>query len=45
MAAMVDKILKYFGGFADVWMVRHDELAQWVRDNAIGEWTSQQRFF
>src|SRR5712671_5638968 len=45
MAAMVDKIVKYFRGFPDVWMVRHDELAQWVRDNAIAEWTNQQRFF
>jgi hypothetical protein len=42
---MVDKIVKYFRGFPDVWMVRHDELAQWVRDNAIAEWTNQQRFF
>jgi allantoinase len=45
IAAMVDKILKYFRGFADVWMVRHDELAQFVRDNAIAEWTNRQRFF
>jgi len=45
IAAMVDKIVKYFRGFPDVWMVRHDELAQWVRDNAIAEWTNQQRFF
>ena len=27
MAAMVDKILKYIRGFPDVWIVRHDELA------------------
>jgi len=26
-------------------MVRHDELAQWVRDNAIAGMDHQQRFF
>jgi allantoinase len=45
MAAMVDKILKYIRGFPDVWIVRHDELAQWVMDNRIDEWTNEQRFF
>lgn len=45
MAAMLDRILKYFRGFPDVWLVRHDELAQWVRERDIGEWTNQQRFF
>jgi len=45
MAAMFDRILKYFRGFPDVWMVRHDELAQWVRDRNFVEWTSQERFF
>jgi len=45
MAAMLDKVLKYFRGFPDIWMVRHDELAQWVHDNAIAEWTNQRRFF
>jgi allantoinase len=45
MAAQVDKILKYIGGFPDVWFVRHDTLAQWVMDNGIDEWTNQKRFF
>ena len=45
MAAMVDRILKYIGGFSDAWLVRHDDLAQWVRDNAIAEWTNRDRFF
>jgi peptidoglycan/xylan/chitin deacetylase (PgdA/CDA1 family) len=45
MAAMVDRILKYFAGFPDVWMVRHDHLAQWVLDNRIGEWTNRERFY
>jgi peptidoglycan/xylan/chitin deacetylase (PgdA/CDA1 family) len=45
MAAQVDRILRYIRGFPGVWLVRHDELAQWVKDNKIGEWTNQQRFF
>jgi peptidoglycan/xylan/chitin deacetylase (PgdA/CDA1 family) len=45
MAAMLDKVLKYIRGFPDVWIVRHDTLAQWVRDNAIDEWTNEARFF
>ncbi len=45
MAAMFDRILKYFHGFPDVWLVRHDDLAQWIRDRNIREWTNQQRFF
>jgi peptidoglycan/xylan/chitin deacetylase (PgdA/CDA1 family) len=45
MAAQVDKILKYIKGFPNVWIVRHDELAQWIKDNEIDEWTNQKRFF
>lgn len=45
MAAMVEKILKYFRGFPDVALVRHDTLAQWVRDQNIAEWTNQERFY
>jgi allantoinase len=45
MAAQVDKILKYIRGFSDVWIVRHDELAQWIKDNEIDEWTNEKRFF
>jgi allantoinase len=45
IAAQVDKILKYIRGFADVWIVRHDELAQWVLENRIDEWSNQDRFF
>jgi allantoinase len=45
IAAHVDKILKYIRGFADVWIVRHDELAQWVLENRIEEWSNQDRFF
>lgn len=45
MAAQFDKILKYIRSFSDVWIVRHDELAQWCLDNEIDEWTNEQRFF
>ncbi len=45
MAAQVDRILKYLRGFPDVWFVRHDELAQWVLDEKLTEWSNQQRFF
>jgi peptidoglycan/xylan/chitin deacetylase (PgdA/CDA1 family) len=45
MAAQVDRILKYIRGFPRAWIVRHDDLAQWFKDNKIVEWTNQQRFF
>jgi peptidoglycan/xylan/chitin deacetylase (PgdA/CDA1 family) len=45
MAAQVDRILKYIRGFPGVWLVRHDELAEWVKSNGIEEWTNQDRFF
>jgi peptidoglycan/xylan/chitin deacetylase (PgdA/CDA1 family) len=45
MAAQIAEILKYIRGFPGVWLVRHDELAQWVLDNNIREWTNQERFF
>jgi hypothetical protein len=37
--------LKYIRGFADAWLVRHDELAEWIKANNIIEWTNQERFF
>ena len=45
MAAQIADILKYIRGFPSVWLVRHDELARWVMDNNIREWTNQERFF
>lgn len=45
MAAQVDRILKYIRGFPGVWLVRHDELGEWVKSNKIAEWTNEQRFF
>jgi peptidoglycan/xylan/chitin deacetylase (PgdA/CDA1 family) len=45
MAAQIERILKYIRGFPDVWLVRHDELAEWIKANNIAEWTNRQRFF
>jgi peptidoglycan/xylan/chitin deacetylase (PgdA/CDA1 family) len=45
IAAQIDRILKYIRGFPDVWIVRHDELAQWILDNRIREWTNGERFY
>jgi allantoinase len=45
MAAQIDRFLKYLRSFPDVWIVRHDELAQWVMDKRLREWTNEQRFF
>ena len=45
IAAQIDRILKYIRGFPDIWIVRHDELAQWVLDNRLREWTNGERFF
>jgi len=33
VAPMLDKLLKYFKKFPDVWFARHGELAQWALDN------------
>lgn len=43
MAAQFDRILRYIKGFPDVWVVRHDELAQWVYDQNIREWHNGNR--
>jgi peptidoglycan/xylan/chitin deacetylase (PgdA/CDA1 family) len=45
MAAQVAQILKYISGFPGAWLVRHDELAEWIKANNIAEWTNEQRFF
>ena len=45
MAAQVDRILRYIRSFKEVWLVRHDELAEWIKRNRIVEWTNEQRFF
>jgi len=43
MAAQLDRILRYIKGFPGVWIVRHDELAQWVSERNIGEWRNGDR--
>jgi peptidoglycan/xylan/chitin deacetylase (PgdA/CDA1 family) len=45
IAAMFDKILEYMKGFPGVWFVRHDELARFVMEKQIDEWTYEERFF
>lgn len=45
MSAQIDRILKYIKGYPGVWIVRHDELAQWVMDKKLPEWTNRDRFF
>jgi len=45
MAAQFDRILKYIRGFPGAWLVRHDDLAQWVKTNQLREWTNGERFF
>ncbi len=45
IAAQFDRILKYIRGFPDVWIARHDELAQWIFGNGIKEWTNGERFY
>lgn len=40
-----DAVLKYIKRFPEFWFVRHKELAQWVKDNEIDEWTNQKRFY
>lgn len=37
VASMLDKILKYFRQFPDVWFASHDALAQWAIDHDIDE--------
>ena len=45
MAAQLDAILRYIRTFNEVWIVRHDELAQFILDKEIREWTNRERFF
>ena len=43
MAAQFDRILRYIKGFPDVWIVRHDELAEWIAERGITEWHNRDR--
>ena len=33
--------VKYIRGFPGAWLVRHDELAEWIKRNKIAEWTNE----
>jgi peptidoglycan/xylan/chitin deacetylase (PgdA/CDA1 family) len=45
IATQFDRILKYIRGFSDVWIVRHDKLAEWIFDRGIQEWMNGDRFY
>jgi peptidoglycan/xylan/chitin deacetylase (PgdA/CDA1 family) len=45
IAAQFEKLLRYFAGFSDVWMARHDELAEWFRGAGLGDVSYRARFF
>jgi hypothetical protein len=45
MAAVLDQLLEYFSGHADVWFARHGELARWALEQPQAETTYAQRFF
>lgn len=45
ITAAFEQILRYYAEFPDVWFVRHDELARYIRDHGVGEVTYAQRFF
>ena len=45
MSAMLDKLLRYFAQFPDVWFARHSELARWALEGDADEITNAQRFF
>jgi len=45
MASQLDKLLTHIDQHADVWMPRHDELAEWVNQHGIKEMPFTSRFF
>ena len=45
MSAMLDRLLRYFAQFPDVWFARHSELARWALAGDADEITNAQRFF
>lgn len=45
IAAQLEKLLAYFGGFNDVWMPRHGELADWFLAQKIEDLSYAKRFF
>jgi len=45
MAAVFNKLLRYFSQFPEVWFARHSELARWALEQETDEVTYAQRFF
>ena len=45
MAAMLQKILTYYGQFSDVWFARSCEIAQWMVERKVDSVPYDQRFF
>jgi peptidoglycan/xylan/chitin deacetylase (PgdA/CDA1 family) len=45
IAAQLDKLLRYFAGFPDVWMPRHGELVDWFRAAGLDDLSYPKRFF
>jgi peptidoglycan/xylan/chitin deacetylase (PgdA/CDA1 family) len=44
MAAQLDKLLTYIRAHDEVWIPRHDELANWVNEHSVQETSFIQRF-
>jgi peptidoglycan/xylan/chitin deacetylase (PgdA/CDA1 family) len=45
VAAQFEKLLRYFAGFRDVWMPRHDALVAWILESGIEDFSYRSRFF
>jgi hypothetical protein len=45
MSAQLDKILKYFKTFPDVWFARHDDIVTWFLGQKVDVISPKQRFF
>jgi peptidoglycan/xylan/chitin deacetylase (PgdA/CDA1 family) len=45
IAAQLEKLLRYFSGFPDIWVPRHAELAAWFAGAAPGDLSYAKRFW
>ena len=45
MSAVLNRLLRYFSQYPDVWFSRHNELARWALEGEFEEITNAQRFF
>jgi len=45
VAAMLQKILEYYGQYSDVWFARSSEIAQWMIDQKVDDVRYDERFF